>query len=596
MNCFTRPIPWLFAAVALALPAALAAAALALPAALAAAMLAPPNANARSLQKPDLDSGTPEPPEEACYDVLHYDLALAVDPEKRTIAGRLTMRARVLKASKSIQLDLDDHFTVRAVQRDGVSLPFKREPGRILVHGLAALAHPGEEFEISVSYAGVPREAPGPPWDGGFTWKTTKSGQPWIATTCQGEGADLWWPCKDQPDDEPDSMDITITVPEPLVCASNGRLVDVQPGQPGWRVYHWHVSTPINNYSVALDIAPYEKIEGEFTSCAGERFGVVYYVLPENLEKGKQLFEEIKLDLAFFESICGPYPFRADKYGVVETPHLGMEQQTITAYGNNYRGNPWGAQQGFDFLLHHEMSHEWWALLVTARNWNDFWIHEGIGTYTQALYAERLKGPEAYRQVMSEQRRGIANTGAVAPREPHSSGEMYSTRKWKDSPGGDIYNKGSWIMHSLRWRLGDEVFFKVLRRFAYPDPAMEKVSDGRQCRFATTDDLLAIAEKESGQKLGWFWELYLRQPKLPKLVGTVVGNELHIAWETPGNMPFPMPVEARIGDKTQRVEMKDNQAVVPLKGTKVFVLDPDERILRELEPAAPRKKKDKKDG
>ena len=431
-----------------------------------------------------------------------------------------------------------------------------------------------------------------PPWSGGFTWKKTKSDKHWIATSCQGEGADLWWPCKDQPGDEPDSMDLFIRVPVPLTCASNGRLVDVQPAEPGWQTFHWHVSTPINNYSVALNIAPYEKIEGEFTSVAGERMPLCYYVLPENLEKGKQLFEEIKLDLAFFESICGPYPFRIDKYGVVETPHLGMEHQSITAYGNEYRGNPWGAQQGFDFLLHHEMAHEWWGLLVTARNWNDFWIAEGFGTYMQALYAERLKGPEAYRQVMSEQRRGIQNSGAVAPREPHSSGEMYTTRKWKDSPGGDIYNKGSWIVHTLRWVLGDEMFFKVLRRFAYPDPALEKVADGGQCRFATTDELLAIAEKESGRKLSWFWELYLRQPKLPKLVAERAGDELRLHWETPGELPFPMPVEVRIGDKLQRVEFKDNRASVGLAGATEFVLDPDARILREGEPRPPRRKKD----
>ncbi len=547
---------------------------------------------ALAAQKPILDSGTPPPPEQTCYDVLHYDLALVVDPDKHTIAGTLGLRARVLRESKSIRIDLDDPFTVSAVTRAKDALPFERTPGGILVSGLAALARPGEEFEITIAYSGTPREARNPPWDGGFTWAKTKSGAPWIATTCQGEGADLWWPCKDQPDDEADSMDLHFTLPEPLVCASNGRLVDVQPAEKGWQTYHWHVSTPINSYSVVFDAAPYAKIEGEMPSSGGGKIPLVYYVLPENLEKGKQLFEEIKLDIAFFEEICGPYPFRADKYGVVETPHLGMEQQTITGYGNNYRGNPWGAQQGFDFLLHHEMSHEWWGLLVTAKNWNDFWIHEGIGTYTQALYAEKLKGPAAYKQVMSEQRRGIANTGALAPREPHSSGEMYTTRIWKDSPGGDIYNKGSWVMHSLRWVLGDETFFKVLRRFAYPDPALEQSSDGRACRFATTDELLAIAEKESGQKLAWFWELYLRQPKLPKLVGTVVGDKLQLVWETPGNLPFPMPLEVKIGEKTLRVEMQENKASVPLAGAKDFVLDPDARILREREPA-PRKQKDK---
>ncbi len=543
------------------------------------------------VQQVALDSGTPPPPEQTCYDVTRYSLALSVDPAKRSIAGTCTVRAKMLRPSPAILLDLDDRLKVESVTHAGDAVDFVREPGRIRVRALPEFAKSGEVFEIAVRYGGVPREAPRAPWDGGFTWSKTADGQPWIATTCQGEGADLWWPCKDQPDDEPDEMDLRFSVPEPLVAASNGRLVDVKPAQKGWHTYHWHVSMPINAYSVALDIAPYRTIEDEFTSSAGERFPLIYYVLPENLEAGKKLFVEMQKDLAFFESVCGPYPFRADKYGVVETPHLGMEQQTITAYGNHYRGNPWGEDQGFDFLLHHEMSHEWWGLLVTARNWNDFWIHEGIGAYMQALYAEKLRGLAGYRQVMREQRQGIASTGTLAPREPHSSAEMYTTEVWKDSPGGDIYTKGSWVMHSLRWLLGDETFFRVLRRFAYPDAALEKITRGAQCRFATTDELLAIAEKESGRKLGWFWELYLRQPKLPKLVTRVEGDELQIEWQTPSGLAFPMPVEIELEGKRQKVEMPDGHARVALKGAKDFVLDPDERILRERDRAAPPRKK-----
>ena len=541
-------------------------------------------------QDPKLDSGLPIPPEQACYDVLSYDLALKVDPEKHTIDGTLGLRARILKPTDSILLDLDDRLTVSGITRAQQKVDFAREPGRIRIRGLKEFTEAGQIFDFTVAYSGVPREAVRPPWDGGFTWSKTEAGKPWIATSCQGEGADLWWPSKDQPDDEPESMDIRITVPEPLICASNGRLMKTEPAGKGWRTFHWHVSTPINNYSVALNIAPYKTIEGKMKSIAGETFPLIYYVLPENYEKGKKLFKEIELDLAFFESVFGPYPFRGDKYGVAETPHMGMEHQTITAYGNNYRGNPWGADQGFDFLLHHEMSHEWWALLVTAKNWNDFWIHEGIGTYAQALYAERLKGPEAYRHVMTEQREGLGNRGAVAPREPHTSQEMYFTSMWKDSPAGDIYNKGSWIMHSLRYLLGDEDFFRVLRRFAYPDPAMEKLTDGSQCRFATTDELLAIAQKETKRDLAWFWELYLRQPALPELISEVKDGSLHLAWKTPNNLPFPMPVDVQIGSKVTRVEMPDGAAVVPLRGAREFTIDPLNWILRapDVAPEKPR--------
>lgn len=529
------------------------------------------------------------PPEQACYDVLHYDLALRVDPSTRSIDGTLGLRARVLARSDSLLLDLDTRLSVERITRRGALVEFAREGGRIRVKGIPELGEVGAELELAVAYRGEPRVAPSPPWDGGFTWARTESGAPWIATSCQGEGADLWWPCKDQPSDEPETMDLHFSVPEPLVVASNGRASGVAPAGPGWRTYSWHVSTPINNYSVALCAAPYELLTGEYTSTGGERMQIAFYVLPEDRERGAKLFPEIARDLAFFESVCGPYPFRGDKYAVVQTPHLGMEQQTITGYGHSFGGNPWGADQGFDFLLHHEMAHEWWALLVSARNWNDFWIHEGLGSYMQALYAERVRGPEGYRQVLREQRRSIANRGAVAPREPRSSQEMYFTSRWKDSPAGDIYFKGSWIVHTLRFLLGDEVFFRVLRRWAYPDPELERTTDGRACRFATTDELLAIAERESGRELDWFFELYLRQPALPRLAAEVQGDELHLSWQTPNGLAFPMPVEVRVGGETRRVELEQGRASLRLGAARDYELDPDERILRELVPRPARK-------
>jgi aminopeptidase N len=226
------------------------------------------------------------------------------------------------------------------------------------------------------------------------------------------------------------------------------------------------------------------------------------------------------------------------------------------------------------------MAHEWWANLVTAKNWNDFWIHEGFATYSQALYCEELGGPEAYFREMGEKRGGIANRGTMAPRETRGTRDMYFGDR-PDSPGGDIYNKGSWILHSLRWKLGDEVFFKALRRMAYPDPAKEKLTDGSACRFATTDEIQGIAEKVSGEDLDWFFELYLRQPKLPMLVQKRRGDKLQLAWETPADLDFPMPVQVRVGDELVRVEMDGGKGELSVgEGTDV-VVDPHTWILKE---------------
>ena len=330
-------------------------------------------------------------PDQDCYDVLHYDLAVRVNPEERTIDGLLKMTAKWEGGSGWLSLELDSPLEVRAVDLNGATIKTKPVDGRIKIPSLGL--EEGATFELSIAYGGTPREAPRPPWAGGFTWKKTKDGSPWIATTCQGEGADVWWPCKDHPSDKPESMDIRVTVPDPLVVASNGKLKGITVEEDGWSTHHRHVSTPIANYSVALNIAPYKTISTDFESVDGTKFEFTFWVLPESYEKGIALFPELQEHVAHMESICGPYPFRADKYGVVETPHLGMEHQTIIAYGNKFKGDP---LFDYDWLHHHELAHEWWANLVTCKDWNDFWIHEGIGTYVQALYLEKKFGAQAY--------------------------------------------------------------------------------------------------------------------------------------------------------------------------------------------------------
>jgi aminopeptidase N len=552
-----------------------------------AAALAPP-------QDPKLDSGKPLPLEQACYDVRRYELRVRVDPQKRSVQGECRIHGRMRQGSPAVFVDLDSRLEVAQVlalqpglaYSEAPRAEFRRVAGGLRIESPLFAAEAGE-FIVEIDYRGTPREAPNPPWDGGFTWSSTKSGAPWIATSNQMQGGDLWWPCKDQPDDEPDEgMSISITVPKPLVAASNGHLVSTQEKEPGWLTYDWQVTTPINAYGVALNIAPYATITREYTSLAGDAFPVTYWVLPENLAQGKVLFDDILKQMRGLEELFGPYPFRGDKYGVAETPHLGMEHQSIIAYGNEYRGNPWGNDHGLDFLHLHEFAHEWWANLVTARNWNDFWIHEGFATYAEALYTEKVAGKAGYLDVMSSKRGHIANQAPVAPREPRTATAMYTN--------GDIYAKGAWVLHSLRFLLGDELFFRALRRMAYPDPALEATTDGRACRFATSDELRAIVEQVSGRDLGWFFEVYLRQPHLPKLVvgegagaeanGWKGAQEVVLRWQTPTDLSFPMPVEVQVGARRERVEMPGGRGVVRKAKGEELRIDPDHWLLRDEGP------------
>ena len=239
---------------------------------------------------PDVyDSGGVMPPEQAAYDVLFYDLALHVSPADSTIHGTLTATARIHAPVPVFMLDLDPLLGVEGVEdrRTGAALPFTRDGGRLRM-AFPYMKQPGDTVMVAVTYGGRPRIAPNPPWSGGFTWARTPGGAPWIATTCQQEGADIWWPVKDHVADEPDSMALHITVPDPLVVASNGRLRRVEPHPDGTRTYHWFVSTSIDTYNVALNIAPYRVLTDSLTSVAGDAFPVVFYVLPEYEEQGRR--------------------------------------------------------------------------------------------------------------------------------------------------------------------------------------------------------------------------------------------------------------------------------------------------------------------
>ncbi len=523
------------------------------------------------------DSGGPLTPEQAAFDVTHYLIDLTVDPAARRLAGSVTVTADLVAPTRRIALDLDTLLTVDAVSDSrGRALAWQREGGRILIDFGAELAA-AEEIHVTIGYSGQPRVAPMAPWDGGFVWATTQSGAPWIATAVQGEGSDVWWPSKDHVSDKPDSLTTRIRVPEPLVVASNGRLREVEEHADGTRTFHHFVSTPISAYNVALNIAPYERIESELQSVAGEAVPVTFYALPESTEQARAFLPEVVEHLEFYEELLGPYPFRAEGYAVAQTPHLGMEHQTVIAYGADFDPGAMtgGVDWGFDALHHHELAHEWWGNLMTNADWKDMWLHEGFATYMQSLYAERLGGEERYRSHLAAERSRIANRAPVAPRETQTAGQIYT------GSGVDIYSKGAWILHSLRWVVGDDAFFTALRRMAYPDPALERVRDGGQVRFAATEDFIEIAEQSAGAELDWFFELYLRQPALPRLQVQRGDETLHLAWEVPPGLSFPMPVELEIDGERHRVELPGGRASVPVpRGARVIV-DPAMRILRE---------------
>jgi aminopeptidase N len=527
-------------------------------------------------------SGGPISPEQAAYDVTFYDLRLRVSPADSTIAGSLTVYARVIAPLEFLVLDLDSAFTVERASDvtagGSTNLAVERRGGKLWIR-LDRTRSVGETLGVAVAYHGRPRIAPRPPWIGGFQWARTPSGAPWIATTCVNEGADLWWPVKDHPSDKPDSVSLHITVPNGLVVATNGKSRGKRANADSTTTFDWHVSTPISMYNVALNIAPYRTITRDYASVTGEHFPVTYWVLPENYEKGLKLVPEMLEHLRFYERLLGPYPFRADKYGVAETPHLGMEHQTIIAYGNQYKKN----EAGFDELHQHELAHEWFGNLITAKDWSDYWLHEGFGSYMQPLYVERLRGKAAYFEWVKRQMAGAKNRRAIAEPCCLTAGEVYFNPPDYRSGDGDIYGKASAVLHTLRYVLGDSTFFTVLRRFLYPTRASERVTDGSQVRLVSTDDFIRTAERYAKRPLGWFFDVYVRQPALPQIVVERTGDVLSLRWEAPGGRAFPMPIDVEIDGVTRRVRFTSNSAQLRVPATAQVRLDPRGWVFRVMQ-------------
>lgn len=531
----------------------------------------------------DTDAGGPLRETQRAYDVRWYELDLEVDPAERAIAGVVRIRARAVSELSALDLDLDDRLEVAGARRmtaDGGVALAPEHIGKRLWIPLDRPVATGDDVIVEIAYSGRPREAPNPPWEGGFTWSETAAGEPWVGVSCQIDGCDLWWPCKDHPSDEPDDgAALHYTVPAGLAAIANGVLTGVDELEDGRRTFHWRVSNPINAYNITFNAAPYVELTTDYTSVTGEPIPFSYWVLPEDAEKGGELLPELAAHLRFLEERFGPYPFRADKYAVVETPYIAMEHQTAISYGQIIGTR----RMGFEWIAFHELAHEWWGNLVSASDWRDFWLHESFDGYTEALYAEHLHGSAAYHEYLQRfHRPALVNQRPVAPLEERSIRQVYyAIPPDYTNVDRDMGSKGALVLHALRYLLGDDTFHELLRRQAYPDPALESVTDGTQTRITSTAEFIALAEEVSGHELDWFFDVYLRQPALPRLRAERDGDRLELAWEVPAELPFPMPVDVQIGEEVQRVELTGGVATVELAGADLAVaIDPDFWVLR----------------
>lgn len=522
------------------------------------------------------ESGGPLSAEQAAYDVKYYDLALTINPDSRTISGSLLCRAEILNPIDTLVLDLNNTLTIDSVIfRKGsggfTKTSFTHSGGKIRISIPSSLSN-GDIVSAKVFYNGSPKVNQHPPWDDGFVWSSTSKGKPWLGVACETEGADVWWPCKDHPTDEPDSMSMSFTVPNPLTCVSNGKFLGSKDNGNNTSTFYWFISTPINNYNVTFYAAEYSLIQDNYQSINGKTIPFYFWVLPEYYDIANSRMKVFLNEFNFLETICGPFPFGMDKHAFAHAPYWGMEHQTIVAYGHDFSINEWG----YDFIHFHEMAHEWWGNLITAKDWSDIWIHEGIATYTEALYVEKLKGKSTFFEFMDIH--GIANNHpyALAPRMSLGANEAMTFL--------DPYNRGAKAMHALRFYLGDEAFFKVLKGWAYPDSNDTDNTKGRLCRIVSTDDLKNDAEKISGIELDNFFEVFFRQKSFPVLRYVRGTTNASFTWLT-GDIALDVDIPVSINGIIQKVEMINGKGTIEVKTNDHFMVDPEGWLIKTLQIA-----------
>jgi aminopeptidase N len=427
--------------------------------------------------------------------LLYYHLDIRLDPEKKYISGKNTIRFRMLKPGDRIQLDLTDKLNIDKILLGDTPLKYERDGTAVFVNFPSTL-RVGQIVSIDFYYSGNPPEVGR---FGGITFKKDSSGHDWINTACEGDGASVWWPNKDQWRDEGESMDLSVAIPSGLVDVSNGKFVSKTDLGDGYTRWDWHISYGINNYDVSLNIGNYVHFSDKFGDLPLD-----FYVLPEDLDKAKAQFSQAKGMIEAYTHYFGEYPFAKDGYKLIQAPYTGMEHQSAVTYGNlfknGYYGKDWtgvGISPRFDFIIIHESGHEWFGNSITAVDPSDMWIHEGWDTYLESLYVEYRWGKADAIKYLSGYRPKIYNLRPIV-----------AERGVNADPTEDQYFKGALMLNTLRSVVDDDTKWFALIKGMYQHFQHQQIQ---------TEDIVAYFNTHTAMNLTPIFNQYLRQARIPRL-------------------------------------------------------------------------------
>ena len=482
------------------------------------------------------------------WDLTYYHLDIEVNPDKKYIQGSNTVGYKVLRSHQTMQIDLQEPMKITSVEFEGKKLDFIREGNAYFIK-IESDQHEGDINYLKINYEGFPKEAVRAPWDGGLSWKKDINGNHFVATSCQGLGASVWWPNKDHMYDEVDSMLISVNVPKKLTNVSNGRLRSVEEFE-NTKTFNWFVSNPINNYGVNINIGDYVKFSEIYDGEKG-KLDIDSYVLSYNLEKAKNQFKQVPMMIEAFEYWFGPYPFYEDSFKIVEVPYLGMEHQSSITYGNEFKngylgrdlsGTGWGLK--FDYIIIHEGGHEWFANNITYKDIADMWIHEGFTCYSENLYLDYFFGVEAASEYVIGTRRGISNKKPIIG--------QYDVNREGSS---DMYSKGANLLHTIRQIVNDDELWRETLRGLNKEFYHKTV---------TTDEIEKYISKTVNYDLSSVFDQYLRDIRIPTLEYKIEDNRMFYRWTNVID-GFNMPIEIKINNKSKIIYPSEKFDFLKLK-------------------------------
>ena len=480
------------------------------------------------------------------FDVLKYHLNVKVVPEEKFISGYNTITFKAEDDLPVMQIDLFANMQVDSILYRGKKMDYKRKFDAVFIN-MAPEVSENTVDSLQFFYSGNPVVAKNAPWDGGLVFEKDAEGNPWIAVAVQGTGASLWYPNKDHQSDEPEEALIEVAVPNDLMNVSNGRFLGKEVLEDGYTQWNWKVESPINNYNIVLNIGNYVHFSDKYKD-----LDLDYYVLPYNLEKAKDQFEEVKVMMDCFYEKFGAYPFEKDGFKLVETPYLGMEHQSAVAYGNEYKMGYLGTDLSgtgiglkWDFIIIHESGHEWFGNSITAKDIADMWIHEGFTTYSEAVYIECRWGKEEALEYLKGIRTNIGNRNSII-------GE-YGVNS---EGSGDMYFKGANLLNTIRSIYDDdELWWKTLKDY----------TKTYRHKIITTQITEDFFNKATPVNLQPVFDQYLRHSKIPELQIKKEGDAFSYRWEA-DVQNFTMPVDVFVNGKEVRLFPTENWQGYPEDG------------------------------